>query len=163
MTSLTLVTGSTADGRRSIRRLDSLPSEVLPVRDAAIVDWPLHQDRPDAWQVRPVNQNHVLTGSFWGMLFGHLFLLPLSNEVPPAKHTGLTTSLAHLGFGRDRLETIRSVTRPGTVSAFLLHDDDQHPAESKVFSSVSHMTMALSLDQHRRLYAAFGEPERVGA
>lgn len=166
MTTLTIIASTDRAGRRTIRRLDNLHTPPLPVHDAAIVDWPEGQDRPDAWQVRPFDTSRALSGSFWGLLFAHLFLLPISyqpalGEQPPSalEPDPTTTSLAHLGLGPDRLGTLRAAARPGTTAAFLLHVDGQDSTLELAFprEEFASMIIRLTADEQRRLYAGFGE------
>lgn len=159
MTTLTIVTCTAPAARRAVRRLDGLRTDPLPVHDLAIVDWPDGTDRPDAWQARPFGGGAVLSGSFWGLLFAHLFLLPLTH-VPGLQPASAqeSSSLGHLGLGPEQLAKIRAVTGPGTSTAFLLHDDDHDPG-SAAFGAVPHTrtTIRLTTEEQRRLYAGFGE------
>jgi uncharacterized membrane protein len=51
--------------------------ELLQLDDAAIVTWPEDRKKPKTEQLQSMAAMGALGGSFWGLLFGLLFFIPL--------------------------------------------------------------------------------------
>ena len=52
-------------------------AELIEIVDAAIVTWPEGRKKPKTEQLHNMTGAGALGGSFWGLLFGLLFFVPL--------------------------------------------------------------------------------------
>ena len=65
---------------RALRRLERLEvRELVVVEDASVVSWPAGRPRSRTHQAGAVTGTAGLSGAFWGLLSGVLFLLPLAD------------------------------------------------------------------------------------
>lgn len=170
MTMITIFTYPVGGAEHAADRLSWLPASTAAIDDLAVVDWPADDDRPSAWQATPTGgEHHNLTGAFWGLLFGHLFLLPITHS--PHADTATASSevvqepLTHLGMGSDQLMAIRGQVVPGSSAVFVLHADDE---AEKVAAAIGRrrrpaVTIELSPSQSSLLYIGFGEPSAAAA
>ena len=171
MTMITIFTYPVGGAGHAADRLSWVPVSTAAIDDLAVVDWPADDDRPSAWQATPVvDARHHLSGAFWGLLFGHLFLLPITHG-PRHRHPNAATPgavrdpLAHLGLGAGPLTAIRDAVVPGSSALFVLHADDQ--AEN-VTAAIGRrrrpaVTIALSPTESSLLTIGFGEPSTAAA
>jgi uncharacterized membrane protein len=113
-------TFDTPDGAEAaLRTLDRLQTQqLITVDDASVVVWPIGTRRPCTYQAGPATGTAALSGAFWGMVFGQLFLLPLVG-VPLTGACGLD----RVGLSDDVLRDIRERVVPGTSALFLLTGD----------------------------------------
>jgi len=96
---------------------------LLRVRDAAAVAWLPGQHRPDFRRVNGLEPWAPMGDTFWHLLFGHVFLLPIAAaEAGIAMHAA-ACSLSQLGFLDDFVDSARRRVTPGTSALFLLTDD----------------------------------------
>lgn len=164
MTSFLAATFPLESGRRIVRRLDAFHPRPLPVLDAAVVDWPDEDARPSIWQARPLEDSRALSGAFWGHLFAHLVLMPLS-RVDDLKAPAVSTwvedngSLSHLGLNPRALGALRAAMVPGTTTIFVLHDTSEEAVVADVLRASPNFSARIELApiEERRLYAGFGE------
>jgi uncharacterized membrane protein len=160
MTTFTVFAFGEGQGERAWRRLEVSSQHPLPVDDAAAVDWPRSEVRPTAWQIGPPgDRRRMLSGAFWGMLFAHLFLIPLSrDESPGPAPAEADHSLGLLGISPDQLVALRGPIAPGVSALFVLHDHGQADAVTTTFGAGRDPVAALCLTplEARRLYAGFG-------
>ena len=57
---------------------------LITLHDAAIVSWPEGQQAPRTRQLVDLVSSHALSGMFWGILFGLIFVTPLFGLAPTA-------------------------------------------------------------------------------
>jgi uncharacterized membrane protein len=77
---------------RKAQILEARPGHRVSTDDAAVITWPETANRPTAWQASPLGARNTLTGAFWGLLFAHLLLLPLSYSEPPTSPSNSPTT-----------------------------------------------------------------------
>ena len=83
-------------------------AELLQINDAAYVFWPEGGKKPKTQQLRSMTGVGALGGSFWGLLFGLIFFVPLLGMAVGA---GLG-ALADVGIGDEFIWEVREqVTR----------------------------------------------------
>lgn len=122
------------------------------VDDAAVVSWPADALRPTAWQVRS-HRRQGLSGAFWGLLFAHLFLLPLSRlDLSTDPAFVADHSMEHLGISADLLDTVRRSVHPGGSALFVLGHDTATMSDDAAVIRVGPTAV-----QSARLRAGFGE------
>ena len=99
----------------SLRALERLQTQqLIAVDDAAVVIWRAGARRPHCYQMGAVDGTTALSGAFWGLLFGLLFLLPLAGPVDSA------SVLTRVGLFDKFLQRVRARITPGTSALFLL-------------------------------------------
>lgn len=137
---------------RALRTLESLrPGQVIDVQDAAVVRWPSGQRKPITWQAGSLGGATGLSGAFWGLLFGILFLLPLAGPPGPAD-----VSLTQIGVGPEFLARLRRYLTAGRSGLFLLVPETAAARIEEVVAADVLLT-TLTAQQERGLRAAFGE------
>lgn len=179
----TYVFPSPATAPRLARRLEPLRERGLPIGDAAVLQWADDEQHPTAWQTDTIHDRGALSGAFWGLLFAHLFLLPLSHvpsagrqlddEQTLADHTLADHTLAHIGIGHSEMHSIRFLVTPGSSALFVVAggpatggDEPRriHSVTTAIARSLSGLgaaehqatVIALTPAQTERLYTAFG-------
>lgn len=145
---------------RKVRLLEPRPGLRVTADDAAVLAWPETADRPTAWQASPISARNPLTGAFWGLLFAHLFLIPLSYAQPPTitlDHPD--DALAPLGLTAEHLATVRSLLVPGSSAVLALHSDESLAEICAALGPPGQQDVTIVLDpvQTRRLLAGFAE------
>ncbi len=170
MTMITIFTYPVGGAEHAADRLSWLPVSTAAIDDLAVVEWPDREDRPSAWQATPAGgERHSLSGAFWGLLFAHLFLLPITHgpniETDPGSACATDEPLAHLGLGVGPLTAIRDAVVPGSSAVFVLHADDQAEKVAAAIGRRRHpaVTIALSASQSSMLSSGFGEPSTAAA
>ena len=85
------------------------------------MSWPAGKHRPYSYQAGTIDGTAALSGAFWGMLFGGLFLMPLADPDPdPDAAAARPGGLARTGLSDDLLQELRRTITPGTSALFLL-------------------------------------------
>jgi uncharacterized membrane protein len=153
---LSVWTFGTADGAagalRVIERLQT--RRRLSVEDAAVVTWPAGKYRPYSYQAGTIDGTAALSGAFWGLLFGSLFLLPLADPATATQPTGLAAA----GLPDDLLRQLRGTVTAGTSALFLLAGPAavQTIREGAGLSRSDLIVTTLAADQERVLRHVFG-------
>lgn len=174
MTTLTTyVFPSPATAPLLARRLEPLRERGLPIGDAAVLEWATDEQQPAAWQTETIRDRDALSGAFWGLLFAHLFLLPLSHVPSAGQRLRDDHTLAHIGIGHGEMDTIRGLVTPGSSALFVVAEENAairnepchtHPVTVAINRSLSglgaveHQTAVIALTpaHTERLYTAFG-------
>ncbi len=145
--------------QQTIRRLAGSVRTAPAFDDVAVVCWPADQRRPLAWQVRDLTGASRLSGAFWGLLFAHLFLLPISLGSPPAPTPErLDAALGAIGVDADFVRAVRERIVPGTSALFLV--DSTPDAVGSGWPPEEAFELAelrLSAEQSDRLHAGFDD------
>ncbi|ODU03655.1 MAG: hypothetical protein ABS81_13245 [Pseudonocardia sp. SCN 72-86] len=117
MTTLSIWTFDTEAGAEAaLRPLERRQNQrLLAVDDVAVVAWAAGAVRPRTYQAGTVAGTAALSGAFWGLLFGTVFLLPLSGSTA-------TAGLAHVGLSNEFLGLVHGRVTAGTSALFLLSD-----------------------------------------
>jgi uncharacterized membrane protein len=78
ITTVTAFKFDTPDGAEQILALvqDLAKGHLISLDDAAIVTWPQGKKKPKTHQLTNLTGAGALSGAFWGMLFGLIFLIP---------------------------------------------------------------------------------------
>jgi uncharacterized membrane protein len=149
------VAGGAASGLRLLERLQNRGR--LAINDSAVAEWPPENRRPMTYQVGAVSGDAMLSGAFWGLLFGVLFLAPLAGLTgpiwPPA-------GLRRIGLPEAMLQQVRDRTTPGTSALFVVSADaelDQiRDALTSTEASPACVASTLTSEEESALRHAFG-------
>lgn len=142
------------------RNLQALDREgTLVLRDAATVSWDRSRKKPRTRQVTGTRTDEVLGPSFWGLLFGMIFFVPLLGAAIGAAGGALEGSLTDVGIDDRFINKVRDQVTPGTSALFVLGPDvletitaglaGNHPAGL--------ITTTLSPEQDGALRSVFAE------
>lgn len=118
LTVLTFLAPDDAAGALRVLEGDQRRRRVV-IGDCAVVAWSAGARRPDAYQVGTADGAAALTGAFWGLLFGALFLAPLAGLTGPIWPPD---GLARIGLPEQVLGQVRERLRPGTSALFVVGD-----------------------------------------
>jgi len=146
-----------AEAVKTIRTLQQ--EGLITVLDAAIVSWPENKSKPKTQQLSGFTGAAALTGSFWGLLFGLLFFVPLLGMAIGAGMGALAASMADVGISDDFIRRVRSEVTPGTSALFAYTTgaviDRVEPALRPLQPTL--LTSNLSAEQEKRLRETFSE------
>ena len=95
----------------------------LAILDAALVSWPKGKNRPSTRQVVLPTGTQLLDGTFWGMLFGLIFFVPVLDTGRREEMERLTSALSDVGIDEDFIYQVRSKLTEGTSALFILSRD----------------------------------------
>ena len=145
--------------QHAVRRMAGSLRTAPSFDDLAVVSWPADHRRPFAWQARELSGDRRLSGAFWGLLFAHLFLIPISLGAAPWP-TGdhLDGALGAIGVDADFVDTVRDRIVPGTSALFLLDTTSAASAAAWSPGDAVHLAdLRLSPEQSDRLHAGFDD------
>ena len=97
--------------------------ELITILDAALVSWPKGKNRPSTRQVVLPTGTQLLDGTFWGMLFGLIFFVPVLDTGRREEMERLTSALSDVGIDEDFIYQLRSKLTEGTSALFVLSRD----------------------------------------
>ena len=131
--------------------------EWVTVEDVAVVAWPAGASRPRTYQVGAATGGAALSGAFWGLLFGVVFLLPLAEDAAGGPRDA-ATDLSRVGVPAGFLQQLRDRIGPGTSALFLLAADDEldRLREALADGEADPAVSQLDREQDTALRRAFG-------
>ena len=97
--------------------------QLIAVLDAALVSWPKGKNRPSTRQVVSPTGTQLLDGTFWGMLFGLIFFVPVLDAGRREETDRLTSALSDVGINDNFIYQVRSKLTEGTSALFVLSRD----------------------------------------
>jgi uncharacterized membrane protein len=97
--------------------------QLITALDAAVVVWPKGKNRPSTRHVVLPSQTQLLDSTFWGMLFGLVFFVPVLDAGPRAGTDRLTSALSGVGIEENFIYQLRSKLTEGTSALFILSRD----------------------------------------
>ena len=125
MATLTAFRFDTVDGAENA--LGAIPmlqeQQLITILDAALVSWPKGKNRPSTRQVVLPTGTQLLDGTFWGMLFGLIFFVPVLDTGRREEMDRLTCALSDVGIDEDFIYQLRSKLTEGTSALFVLSRD----------------------------------------
>ena len=124
MATLTAFRFDTVDGADNALGVISMlqEQELIAILDAAVVSWPKGKTRPRTRQVVWPTRTQLLDGTFWGMLFGLIFFVPVL-DTRRAETDRLTSALSDVGIDDTFIYQVRSRLTEGTSALFVLSQD----------------------------------------
>jgi uncharacterized membrane protein len=125
MATLTAFRFDTVDGADNALGVISMlqEQELIAILDAALVSWPKGKNRPSTRQVVSPTGTQLLDGTFWGMLFGLIFFVPVLDAGCRAEADRLTSALSDVGIDDTFIYQVRSRLTEGTSALFVLSQD----------------------------------------
>ena len=142
---------------QALEILQRLQQHLIQVLDTAVVTWPLDSTAPKTRQAVNTASVGVLSGGFWGFLFGLIFFVPLLGMALGAVAGGLTGALTDVGIDDNFIEQTRSKVTRGTSALFLL---SEHAVADRVVPELRQLypelvTTNLPTEQEARLRELF--------
>lgn len=158
---LTVWEFQTPDGAyQAVNTLKVLQQEsLINLLDAAIVSWPQNKSKPKTENLGKLTGAGALTGSFWGLLFGLIFFVPILGMAIGAGLGALAASMADVGISDDFIRRVRSEVTPGTSALFAYTSGavmDKVQAAMKPLNPKL-LTSNLSAEQEQKLRDAFAD------
>lgn len=122
MATLTVLKFDAADkAEQALASLEELRKQhVLSIADAVIVTWPEGRRAPRTRQSVNTTGIGALSGTFWGMLIGFIFLMPVLGAAIGAAAGALSGALTDIGIDDDFIKDVRNQVTEGTSALFLL-------------------------------------------
>lgn len=122
MATLTVLKFDTADkADQALASLQELRKQhVVSIADAVVVSWPQGRKAPRTKQSVNTTGVGALSGTFWGMLIGLIFMMPLLGAALGAAAGALGGSLTDIGIDDDFIRDVRNQVKEGTSALFLL-------------------------------------------
>ena len=99
----------------------------------------------------------MLGGSFWGLLFGPLFAVPVLGVAVGAAVGAVKGSLSDVGIDDDFIESVRAQVTPGTSALFVMSSDAVLDEVKEAFArqDMELISTNLSSEQEQALLQAF--------
>lgn len=97
--------------------------QLITILDVALVSWPKGKNRPSTRQVVSPTGTQLLDGTFWGMLFGLIFFVPVLDAGCRAETDRLMSALSDVGIDDNFIYQVRSKLTEGTSALFILSRD----------------------------------------
>lgn len=144
-------------GEASMRLQELVDQGVVVVHDAATVSWEPAANSPETRQL-PGAAAGALGSSFWGLLFGLIFLVPLLGAAIGDATGAVGGSLTDVGIDDTFINKVRDQVTPGTSALFVLSPDAAlHTlvAELTVHRPVARVLTSLSAEQEEALRWVF--------
>jgi uncharacterized membrane protein len=125
MATLTAFRFDTVDGaEHALQVLFMLEQQqVISVLDTALVSWPKGKNRPSTRHAVAANGTTMLDGTFWGMLFGLIFFVPVLSGGLRSGTVGMAAALSDVGIDDNFIYEVRSKVTEGSSALFLLSRD----------------------------------------
>ena len=135
----------------------------IQVHDAAVVSWEHGAKRPQTRRLGSTDKHDTLTGSFWGLVLGLVFFVPLLGVAVGAAVGKVHGSLREVGIDDDFVETVRREVVPGTSAIFLLTSKADVHAVVQAFKGHEHdlISTNLSKDQETWLRRLLDEADEA--
>jgi uncharacterized membrane protein len=134
--------------------------DILALRDTATVSWSRNARKPRTRQLPGRTPQGNLNSSFWGLLFGMIFYVPLLGAAVGAASGALAGSLTDIGIDDCFINQVRDQVTPGTSALFVLGPDAVvHTIESTfaVHEPAGRIVTRLSAEQDAALRSVFAE------
>jgi uncharacterized membrane protein len=159
MATLIVFKFNNADGaERALETLKLLQQQQpISLGDAAVVVWPKGKNRPSTRQATPTASIDRLDATFWGMLFGLIFFMPVLGIKTAG---GLSGALMDVGIEDTFIYQLRSKITEGTSALFAFSPDIavDRIVDAYEGTTLELMATKLSKEQEARLRDLFGHP-----
>jgi uncharacterized membrane protein len=146
----------------ALAKLDKLHHELLiELHDAAVVSWEPGHKKPKTRQLHSATGAGALGGSFWGLLLGLIFFVPILGLAIGAAGGAIYGSLKEAGISDAFIGDVRDRVTPGTSALFALTSDEVFDSVAAEFrdANAELVRTNLSDEQEARLREAFAEED----
>ncbi|MEW1911600.1 DUF1269 domain-containing protein [Kitasatospora sp. NPDC085895] len=122
MASLTVWRFPTPEGAQdALEVLKDLQHQgLIIVQDGAVVSWPEDKKKPKTKQLSNLTGLGAIGGTFWGLLLGMIFFVPLLGMAVGAATGAVSGHFTHVGIDDEFIQEVRDKVTPGTSALFLL-------------------------------------------
>ena len=159
MASVTVLKFTTATGAdETLEQIRELQKQnLITLHDAAIVSWPAGQQAPKTRQLYDLVSGHALSGMFWGILFGLIFVTPFFGMALGGAVGAIGGALRDYGIDDEFIKSIRGAVTPGTSALFLMTSDAvlDRVAQALRDRDFEIIATSLSSEQERKLRELF--------
>jgi len=164
---LTVLKFETADGAKKALHViqDLSKKKLINLHDAAIVSWPEGKKKPKTEQMTGLTSPSLLSGAFWGFLFGLIFFVPIFGLVAGATLGALTSSMKDVGIDEEFIRFVRDKVTEGTSALFLMTSDVVLDKVEEATRELNFEIIAtnLSEEEEQKLYEVFAEEKKAPA
>jgi len=153
---------STSGAENALALLERMQKEELvQVNDAAYVYWQEGRKKPKTEQLHHMGSAGALGGSFWGLLFGLIFFVPLLGMAVWAAMGAWAGSMTDVGIDDTFIKEVRRQVTPGTSALFVMTSAAVADKVIEEFkdTGASLVSTNLSKEQEAKLREAFAEAE----
>jgi uncharacterized membrane protein len=161
LATVTVLKFASADGANNALGLIQLlqKQQMIKLYDAAIVSWPPGKKGPRTKQLVDLVGIGAMSGMFWGLLFGLIFVNPLFGMAAGAAMGALAGSFRDYGIDDEFIKSIRTQVTEGTSALFLMTSDAVLDRVVDQMKSMKFEIIAtnLSMAQEAKLREAFGQ------
>jgi uncharacterized membrane protein len=158
---VTVLKFAESDGAlKALSEIQSLQKEhLIKVHDAAIVTWPVGTKSPKTRQLVDLVAIGAMSGMFWGLLLGIIFLSPLFGMAVGAGFGALGGAFRDYGIDDDFIKRVRTAVTEGTSALFLMTSDAVMDRVSERMKNTKFEIIAtnLSKDQEEKLRELFAQ------
>ena len=159
MATVTVLKFATATGAdEALDQIKALQKQhLITLHDAAIVSWPDGQQAPKTRQLVDLVSSGALSGMFWGILFGLIFVTPLFGLALGGAVGAIGGALRDYGIDDEFIKSVRGAVTSGTSALFLMTSDAVLDRVAAVFKERDFEIIAtnLSSQQERKLRDLF--------
>jgi len=144
----------------ALAKLEKLKRELLiELHDAAIVSWEPGRKKPKIRQMNWSPTAGALGGSFFGLLLGLIFFVPVLGIAIGAAGGALFGHLKTAGIGNEFITEVRDKVTPGTSALFAVTSEAVFDKVMAEFSDTNAELVRTNLtdEQEAKLREAFGE------
>lgn len=108
----------------TLRALAGLTREGrIEAHDAAALSWPANTIKLRTSELSPPGSARALGGSFWGLLLGLIFFVPLIGAALGTATGLISGALSAVGIDDAFINSVRDLVTPGTSALFVLTTD----------------------------------------
>jgi uncharacterized membrane protein len=163
MATLTVLKFSTPEGAdETLKVIKTLhKQELIVLHDGAVVSWPVGKKKPKTKQVGNLEGMSTLQASFWGLLLGAIFFVPVFGLAVGATIGLVANKMKDYGIDDKFIEETREKVTEGTSALFLLTSNavDDRVKEALKGHPFELIASNLSPEEEKYLKDTFSEEE----
>jgi uncharacterized membrane protein len=148
----------------TMHALEGLADEgLIDLHDAAALSWPSSTTKLRTAELHPATDagGGALGGSFWGLLLGFIFFVPLLGAALGTATGLISDALSAVGIDDGFINRVRDEVTPGTSALFVLSSDAVMDKVREAFSAnrPELIFTNLSTEQENAIREVFAEEE----
>jgi uncharacterized membrane protein len=159
MASMTVLRFQTPDGAaNALGVIQGLQQQqLIKVHDACIVSWPTGSKSPKTKQLVNLVGIGAMSGMFWGMLLGVIFVTPLFGMAVGAAFGAIGGAFRDYGISDNFINEVRAKVTEGTSALFLMTSEAviDRVVDAMKATRPEIIATNLSNDQEKQLQDAF--------